>query len=176
MKNNYERQLDNIEKEIVAAIDEVVKSMKNNKLSSGDLTAKIFYKLFQLGDANKYLSAYKGGYNIDKKIGSEWLLDFIWFENRIENNVFNKLILACELEWMYDEKLEYFLEDFLKLTIIISDYRLFIFTTYENTEDMNYFENTIETLINNCNDYNFKYLFVGIDYNNSNIKYKGLLK
>lgn len=72
------------------------------------------------------------------QFSGEWLLDHIWLAvKRNADGSFDwrecrGLVLACESEWLTGEY--HVLEDFLKLTIVLADLRLLIYTN-EPVED-----------------------------------------
>ena len=92
-------------------------------------TERVKKELLELGNAKGFLvfpdpSKFYGG--------SEWLFDLVWVVAKYESGgsfdwrQTRGIALACESEWSIQE--ENILEDFYKLTFVLSELRLFIYT------------------------------------------------
>lgn len=61
------------------------------------------------------------------KQNTEWLCDLCWTQCRDNNwRQMTSLALACEIEW--ESRRDCIIEDFLKLTVVEAELRLFVFT------------------------------------------------
>ena len=80
---------------------------------------------------------------------SEWLVDVCWIKVGRDKDdgeydwqrFFYGLLFACEIEWKYSDR--ELLNDFLKLTVVRADYRLFVFACHKAEEANGIFERLI---------------------------------
>lgn len=124
-------QLFPIERDVVRQLYEVGVQAYANRLSDGQWTREIKLCLLKLGQAQGFLT-----YPRLKEIGFEyeWMFDVVWLEAKADVNHpegfdwhhIRGVRLACESEWgTYQDAI---LDDFLKLTVVIADLRLFVYT------------------------------------------------
>lgn len=154
--------LDNIESQIVDHLKQyTIREWNAPEDTHTKWTRTIKEALVDLGHKLRYnvYSAPKDKLNSD---WGEWLYDLCW---AVERNGWQELSLEliAEIEWNTNH--EYILEDFQKLTVGLSKYRLMV-TEYN---DITKFEELVHICKNACSSSNgFRYLMVGIPYDNPN--------
>lgn len=102
---------------------------------------------------------------VDKRFKHQWLFDLVWVEAKYDSKTkafdwqaTRGLKLACESEWGTGEVR--ILEDFLKLTFVVADIRLFV---YENPERLRTQWHPVDLCKNACPlSKGFRYLLVGL--------------
>lgn len=115
-----------IEAEIVAALEQAATTLLGQPNSAWTQAFKL--SLRGVGHSHGFEvwgSLPDDGNN--SKFCNEWLCDLCWL--RCDRGLWQHLsgmALACEIEWKSDD--ESLLEDFLKLTVVDSEWRLFVFT------------------------------------------------
>lgn len=135
--------IDEVEKEIKKILQQIViasnKVTKQEKDSNAWWTKAVKNGLCGLAHNMKYAVTANGCDADDKE---EWLLDIIWPPKK----EFNEIILAMECECSTDKRK--ILDDFEKLLVIRSKYRVFIFNQYERDQISDLIEKFREKITN----------------------------
>lgn len=130
------KELDEVEKKIKEKLQQIVIESKNatkqNKNSDEWWTKGVKKKLCNLAHEMDYAVTANGCDDAEDK--QEWLFDMIW----THKEEFKEIILAMECEWSKNR--DDVLEDFEKLLVVRSKYRIFIFNQYNRSEIENMME------------------------------------
>ena len=109
-------------------------------------------------------------YPNEEKNEGEWLVDLCWSNEGDDwKTDFKGLKLACEIEWNKDT--EDLLYDFMKLTVIDAEIRLFIFQ-YNSEKEYKNIINKLEKACNFTKIKNYEYLLAGSGNNEENMIFK----
>lgn len=117
-----------VEREILQKLKETTQRLKG-ETSDERWTTAFKETLKELGEGRGL--AVWGTFSDDPD-NSEWLWDITWAdcpnerEGRYSWQGLRQVVLACEIEW--NQRDDWLLEDFLKLTVCNAAYRLFVFT------------------------------------------------
>jgi hypothetical protein len=120
-----ERELSPLEHEICLILSTTVRTLTGDL--SKDWTPPIKVALRNLGNRNGYLVLGTPALESpNRQRDREFLVDLVWArsDNGLRSGI-TGLALAVEIEW--DNRAEELLADFLKLTALVADLRLFIF-------------------------------------------------
>lgn len=120
-----------IERDIVERLHKLGITAFREEYRDSRWTVEVKRALLELGQREGFLTWPRAN---ESRFEYEWLFDIVWLEAKhdaqnpegFDWRKTRALRLACECEWGMTESAV--LEDFLKLTVVIADLRLFIYT------------------------------------------------
>jgi hypothetical protein len=142
-----------VENEIYDELNARAKELYDRKAPEREWTAEYKQALLRLGNRHGF-QAWASGL----PDGGEWLWDVCWVrcDRKEWWKSFRGVFLACEIEWNAAE--EKLMEDFLKLTVAVADFRLFVCTLHPEKR-----ERTFDPLLAGCpGSRGARYLAIGV--------------